>query len=111
MQASRPRGLLLRADGCCNGPVWAAIHLNPGSSMFLARGWKSSAHSLVIGPEHLLHFRFEGSTTLFVRFFKVGVVCLECSVGSSGGSNVDTSGNIYDDISIFSLKEEGDDSE
>ncbi|KAE8786449.1 hypothetical protein D1007_39670 [Hordeum vulgare] len=29
MEGSQPRVLWLRTDGCCNGPVWAAVNLTP----------------------------------------------------------------------------------
>ncbi|KAE8803735.1 heat shock cognate 70 kda protein 1 [Hordeum vulgare] len=101
MEACRPDGLWLRANGCCNGPVWVAVDLAPGSTMFLMRVWKSFARSRVIGPRHLLHFRFDDSTTLFVKFFGASGVRLECCVQSSSGSNADTSGDSDNDRSIL----------
>ncbi|KAE8811746.1 l-ascorbate oxidase-like protein [Hordeum vulgare] len=110
MEGRQPRGLWLRADSSCNGPVWAAVDLTPGSAMFLMQGWKSFARSRGIGPEHLLHFRFDSSTILFVNFFGESGVRLDYHAESSSGSEFDTSSDNGDDSSIFVVKQEGDDS-
>ncbi|KAE8808981.1 hypothetical protein D1007_14403 [Hordeum vulgare] len=105
------------ADGCWIGPVWAVVDLTPQSAMFLTKGWRerpslgSFARSRGIGPGHLLQFRVDVSTTLFVKFLGASGVRLECYDKSSSGSDIDTSSNSDDDSSIFNVKEEGDDSE
>ncbi|KAE8811120.1 hypothetical protein D1007_12115 [Hordeum vulgare] len=106
MVASQPRGLWLWVDGCCNGPMWAAVDLIPGSAMLLARGWKSFARFQGIGPDHILHFLFDGSTTVFVNLFGVSGVPGECCVESLSSNNVNTSGDSNDDSDVFSLKQE-----
>ncbi|KAE8804347.1 hypothetical protein D1007_19764 [Hordeum vulgare] len=78
--------------------------------MFLTRRWKSFARSRWIVPGHLLHYWFNGSTTLYLKFFGASGVCLGCCVETSSGSNVDTSNRSGDDRNVFVVKQEGDDS-
>ncbi|KAE8801294.1 hypothetical protein D1007_23083 [Hordeum vulgare] len=73
--------------------------------MFLTLGWKSLTRSRTLDPGHLLHFRFDGSATLSMKFFEVTGVCLDCRAESSSGSDID------DKSRIFDVKLEGKDSE
>ncbi|KAE8793799.1 l-ascorbate oxidase-like protein [Hordeum vulgare] len=111
MEGSRSHGIRLRADGCYNGHVWVAADLSPKSAMFLMRGWKSFARSRGLGPGHLPHFRFDGSAAPSVKFFGATRVRPECSAESSSGSNMDFSSESNDDIIVFGVKLEGDNSE
>ncbi|KAE8775625.1 l-ascorbate oxidase-like protein [Hordeum vulgare] len=104
MEASRPRGLWLRAYGCFNGPVWVAVDLIPGRAMFLTRGWKSFARSQGIGLGDHLHFHLDGSTILFIKFVGARGIRLACCAKTLCGNGIDTSGDINDNISVFSLK-------
>ncbi|KAE8774439.1 hypothetical protein D1007_53214 [Hordeum vulgare] len=76
--------------------------------MFLMWGWKTFARSRGIGRGYLLHFRLDGSTTLFMKFFGVSGVRQDCFAKSSSGSNIDTSNDSGDGSIISSVKQEGD---
>ncbi|KAE8787134.1 hypothetical protein D1007_38910 [Hordeum vulgare] len=81
--------------------------------MFLTRGvggWKSFARSRGIG-RGISSTSGDGSTTLFLKFLVTSGVRLECCAESSSGSDIDTSCDIGDDSSVFSVKQDGDDSE
>ncbi|KAE8793797.1 hypothetical protein D1007_31541 [Hordeum vulgare] len=79
--------------------------------MFLMRGWKSFARSQGLGPGHLLHFQFDGPTTLSVKFFGVTRIQMECCTESSSKSDMDSSSESKDDSSVFDVKLERDDSD
>ncbi|KAE8806094.1 hypothetical protein D1007_17773 [Hordeum vulgare] len=111
MEGSRPRVLWLWADDCYNGPVWSAVNLTPGSAMFLMRGWKSFARSRGVGLGHLLHFKFDDSATLSLKFLTATSIRLECCAERSSGSNIDTSTNSDNDNNVFRVKLEADVSE
>ncbi|KAE8798097.1 hypothetical protein D1007_26711 [Hordeum vulgare] len=101
----------LRADGCCDGSVWVAVNSSPRGTIFLMRGWKYFTHSRGLGPEHLIHFKFDGETMLSVRFFGSSGSRLYCCAESSCDIALDTSNDDQDDDSLLSAKLEGNDSE
>ncbi|KAE8768374.1 heat shock cognate 70 kda protein 1 [Hordeum vulgare] len=101
-------GLWLLADGCCNGPAWVAVDLSPRSAMFLTWGWKSFMRSRGLGLVHLLHFRFDGDSTLFINFFGSAGSELVCCGESSNGSELDTSSGNNDGANSPNTKLEGD---
>ncbi|KAE8804346.1 hypothetical protein D1007_19763 [Hordeum vulgare] len=106
MEGIRPCGLWLRADGCCNGHVWAAVDLSLGSAMFLTHGWKSFPRSRGFGLCHLLHFRFDGSATLYLKLFGMACFRLQCSAERSSGNDFDSSSETRTIVSMVSrLKE------
>ncbi|KAE8782355.1 heat shock cognate 70 kda protein 1 [Hordeum vulgare] len=104
MEGSRPHVLWLRADHFCNGPVWATVDLSPESTVFLMRGWKLFARSRGLGPGHLLHFRFDVSATLSVKFFGSTAVCLVCCTESLSDCDSDSTSNSNDDRSVLGVK-------
>ncbi|KAI4973210.1 hypothetical protein ZWY2020_028918 [Hordeum vulgare] len=110
MEGRRPAGLWLRADGCRNGLVWVAVDSSRGGAIFLALRWKSFARSRALGPEHLLHFRFDEETMLYVRFFWGSRCRLDCFAESSSDSGIDTSTDDEDDDIFCGAKLEGNDS-
>ncbi|KAE8808620.1 heat shock cognate 70 kda protein 1 [Hordeum vulgare] len=79
--------------------------------MFLTRGWKLLARSHGVGLEHLLHFRFDGDATLFVKFFGSSGSRLECCAESSNSGDLDTSSERDDGNSSPNTRLECNDSE
>ncbi|KAE8773631.1 hypothetical protein D1007_54102 [Hordeum vulgare] len=79
--------------------------------MFLMRGWKSFTRSPGLGPGVLLHVRFDYSATLSVKFFGASGVRLECDIESSSNSDLNSSSNNNEDISVFGVKLESYESE
>ncbi|KAE8811134.1 hypothetical protein D1007_12041 [Hordeum vulgare] len=111
MEGSRPAGLWVRADGCRNRPIWVMVDFSPGGAIFLTRGCESFAHSHDLGSDHLLHFRFDGETMLWVRFFGSSGNRLDCCAESSSDSGLDTSSDDEDDNSLPDAMIEGNDFE
>ncbi|KAE8771135.1 l-ascorbate oxidase-like protein [Hordeum vulgare] len=111
MEGSKHASLWFQVDGFCNRPTWVAVDLSPRSTMFLMRRWKTFARSRGLGPEHLLHFRFDGDTMLSMKFFGSSGSRLECCVESSSDSDLDTSSESDDGDSSTNAMLEGDDSE
>ncbi|KAE8790097.1 l-ascorbate oxidase-like protein [Hordeum vulgare] len=98
MEENLSLGLWLQRDGCCNGPTWVAMGFNSLGIMFLRRGWKlfGLAHDFKEG--HVLHFKFDGAATLFMKAFRNVGGPLDCcmegdSNGSSSPSCIDGSGS------------------
>ena len=97
MENSRPSGLWLQADGCCNGPSWVVAEFSTTGSLFLTRGWKLFARSRSLAPRQLLHFKLIGVDTLTVRFFGATGVRLECCAESSSDIDFDSSSDSDDE--------------
>jgi hypothetical protein len=99
MESSRPSGLWLQVDGCCNGPSWVATEFSTTDSLFLTRGWKSFARSCGLGQGQLLQFRYDGAATLFVKFFGVPGGRMECCAESESSSGTDSTSESESDES------------
>jgi hypothetical protein len=112
MENSRPLGLWLQADGCCNGPSWVVAEFSSAGSLFLTRGWKSFACSRGLRQGQLLQFRYDGAGTLFVKFFGVSGGRIECCTESESSSGTDSTSESESesDESSSRIKSEGDDS-
>jgi hypothetical protein len=123
MEERAPLGLWLQVDGCCNGPSGVAAEFTPSGFMFLKQGWKSFALMCDLKQGHLLHFKYDGAATLFVKIFRVFGSRLECCAesedssysGSSGEDDSDdgatSSGGSGKDDSSPHNKDEGEDSD
>jgi hypothetical protein len=111
MENSRPSGLWLQADGCCNGPSWVVAKFSTAGSLFLMRVWKLFARSCGLGHGQLLQFRYDGAATLFVKFFGVSGGRMECCVESESSSGTDSTSESESDESSSRIKSEGDDSD
>src|SRR3990170_4053554 len=97
MEGSGLRGLCLRLNGCCNGPVWVTIETSNNGIMYFTRGWKSFVRARCLGQGRLLHFRLDGPDTLFVKFFGASGARLECCAESSSDSDATSSSKTKDD--------------
>jgi hypothetical protein len=64
-----PGGLWLQMDGCINDPCWVHVGFGSSDRMILAQGWKTFSHSQRLEQEQILHLRFNGEDTLFVKIF------------------------------------------
>ena len=84
-----------------------AAKFSPNDLMYLTWGWKSFSRSPGLGCGHILQFRYDGSTTLFMKFFEASGDRLECCAESSSSSNTDPSGGSKDKR-FPSVKSEGD---
>ncbi|KAE8797111.1 hypothetical protein D1007_27797 [Hordeum vulgare] len=98
MEDLTPLGMWLQQDGCCIGPSWVAMEFNSLGFLSLRRGWKSFALAQGLRDGYVLHFKFYGATTLFVKVFGRAYGCLDYCMedncgGSSGPFGTDNSGN------------------
>ncbi|KAE8777810.1 hypothetical protein D1007_49396 [Hordeum vulgare] len=82
-------GMWLQPDSCCNRPTCMAIEFNNLGFMSLGHGWKSFALSQGLQEGHVLHFKFFGASTLFVKTFGSVGGRLECCL--EGDSSVNSS--------------------
>jgi hypothetical protein len=68
-----------------------AAEFTPSGFMFLKQGWKSFALARGLKRGHLLHFKYDGAATLFVKIFGVFgsrlEYCAESEDGSYSGSS------------------------
>ncbi|XP_020172571.1 B3 domain-containing protein Os03g0212300-like [Aegilops tauschii subsp. strangulata] len=113
-----PMGLWLQPDGCCNGPSWVVTAFTPSGFILLMRGWKSFAVARGLKEGHILHFKYDGAATLFMKIF--GVIgyrlkcCTESDDSDSPGNNdgdmypFDGSGSSDDSPSVKSEDEDSD---
>jgi hypothetical protein len=105
MEDRHLRGLWLRVDGWCNGPVWVTVETSNSGIMYFTRGWKSFIRARCLGQGHLPHFKLVGSDTLVVKFFGASGARLECCVESSSDYDTASSSETEDD------DDDGDDDE
>ncbi|KAE8782368.1 hypothetical protein D1007_44260 [Hordeum vulgare] len=81
-----PVGLWLQPDDCCNGPTSVAVEFHSLGFMFLGHGCKSFALDQGLQEGNVIHFKFYGATTRFVRAFRSTGDCLDCCMeGDNGG--------------------------
>jgi hypothetical protein len=97
MEGSHLRGLWLRVDGCCNGPVWVTVETSPNGILSFTCGWKYFIRARCLGQGHLLHFKLVGTDTLVVKFFRASGACQECCTESSSDSDTASSSDAEDD--------------
>ncbi|KAE8783757.1 hypothetical protein D1007_42736 [Hordeum vulgare] len=124
MEEHAPVGLWQQPHDCCNGPTWVATEFNSLGFMFWRYGWKSFALAQGLQEGHILHFKFDEATTLFMKAFRsVGGRVDWCMQGDSSGrsrpSDIDGSegsssrgsrgDNDYDCSPGAHVKEEGSD--
>ncbi|KAE8789725.1 l-ascorbate oxidase-like protein [Hordeum vulgare] len=90
-----PLGLRLQPDGRCNRPSLVATDFNSLSFLFLRRGWKSFTLDQGLWDGHVLHFKLDRATTLFVKVFRSAGGRMDCSMKDRGGgpSDIDDNGN------------------
>ncbi|KAE8815403.1 hypothetical protein D1007_07252 [Hordeum vulgare] len=95
-------GLWIQPYRCDNGPSWVATEFNSLAFLFLRRGCKSFAFAQGLLNGHILHLKFDGAATLFVKVFGGARKCLGCCMEDSSGGNRDSSGSDDNGNSPFS---------
>ncbi|KAE8775811.1 heat shock cognate 70 kda protein 1 [Hordeum vulgare] len=78
MEDITPLGLWLQPDGCCNRPSWVEMEFNSLGFLFLGCGWKSFSLAQGLWDGHVLHFKFYGVVTLFMKVFRSAGGRLDC---------------------------------
>ncbi|KAE8821660.1 hypothetical protein D1007_00447 [Hordeum vulgare] len=88
MEEHAPLVLWLQPYGCCNGPTWVSKEFNSLGLMFSGHGWKSFALSQGLEERHVLRFKFDEASTLFMKAFGSASGRAGCCMEgySSGGS-------------------------
>lgn len=69
LPAPGPGGLWPQADECCSKASWVAVEISAAGNVALPRGWKMFARACGLGRRCTLHFKYDGTATLFVRVF------------------------------------------
>lgn len=64
-----PLVMSLQPYDYCNKPSWVTTDLIPRDFMYLTWWWKSFALARGFKEGHVIHFKFDGVATLFVKTF------------------------------------------
>ncbi|KAE8806111.1 hypothetical protein D1007_17713 [Hordeum vulgare] len=87
----------MHPDDCWNGPSLVVTKFTPRGSMYLARGWKSFTLTRSLKEGHVLYFKFDGTTTLFLKIFRRNGdrmdYCVESGSSCCSSSTIDDSNN------------------
>ena len=67
---------------------WVAVEISVTGNIALARGWQTFSHAHRLGRRCILHFKYNGAATLFVRVFGEDGRRARCCPEDSDGDEV-----------------------
>ncbi|KAE8774855.1 heat shock cognate 70 kda protein 1 [Hordeum vulgare] len=87
MEEHAPLFSWMQPDDYCSRPSWVVTEFNSINFMFLKHGWKSFALAQGLWEGYVLHFKFDGATTLFKKVFGIVGGHLDCCLESDSSSS------------------------
>nr|XP_020180060.1 B3 domain-containing protein Os03g0212300-like [Aegilops tauschii subsp. strangulata] len=106
LPAGGPGGFWLQADGCGSKALWVEFEVTATGKALLTCRWQSFARARDLRWRCTLHFRYDGTATLYVRIFgedgpRVGC-CPESDSDDDGDADDGRRGGIVadDDLAL-----------